>query len=302
MLSIALITLRRPRIIEEVKLPLTNPMTNPADIAPEQRELEALRRLASHVRSTYHDCAGVFSLRTHRIEQWSETGLPALLRTLDAVQGSRASDGRNWETRPEDDAGVFMLKGQRVKIVPVEPTERMIHDDNASDPPMLHPVGFLDADTLRYVYKQLLRVAPTLYLNEPDGTVQATSAPVRGTGAADAGRLTTLKQAIDEAEHKPGTWVKAVTEFGAIAARGQDLANVLTGGGGEKTFAHFSHKRDGWLATAAVNALPELLGIAELAQKLTSALAETDNGHPVVPDPALVAALREALTALDLPQ
>lgn len=279
-----------------------SPMTNPTDISPEQRELEVLRRLANHVRTTYRDCAGVLSLRTQRIEQWNETGLPALLRTLDAVQGAHATEGRNWETCPDDEAGVFMLNGQRVKIVPVEPTERMIHDDNASDPPMLHPVGFLDADTLRYVYKQLLRVAPTLYLNEPAGTVQANSAPVQGKGAAGAGRLSTLRHAIDEAEHKPGTWVKAVTEFGAIAARGQGLANVLTGGGGEKTFAHFNHKRDGWLATAAVNALPELLGVAELAQKLTSAMAETDNGHPVAPDPALVAALREAVTALELPQ
>jgi hypothetical protein len=276
-------------------------MTNPTDITPEQRELEVLRRLANHVRSTYRDSAGVLSLRTQRIEQWNETGLPALLRTLDAVQGTHATEGRNWETCPDDEAGVFMLKGQRVKIVPVEPTERMVHDDNASDPPMLHPVGFLGADTLRYVYKQLLRVAPVLSLNEADSRAAGPApVPVLGKDAAGAGRLTMLRQTIEDAEHKPGTWVKAITEFGAIAARGPDLANVLTGGEAEVTFAHFSYKRDGWLATAAVNALPQLLDIAELAQKLTSVTAEPDTGYPVSPDPALVAALREAVTALGL--
>ena len=282
-------------------------MSQPSDIAPEQRELEVLRRLADHMRQAYRDAAGVFSLRTHRVEQWSETELPSMLRTLDAVQGARAQYGRNWEVCPEDEAGVFVLDGRRVKIVPVEPTERMVNDDNASDPPMLHPIGFLDADTLRYVYKQLLRVAPVfpagkaLHAALASGEENAAhDSPVVADQVERGARVAALRQAITEAEHKPGSWAKAATVFGALAEAGQDLSQVLTGGGKEETFASFSHKRDGWLAASAVNALPQLLSIVEQARALVdaneNALALDDWPER---DRELRQKLREALKDLD---
>ena len=130
------------------------------NLPPEQRELEVLRRLADVVRDMYRDSAGVFSLRTQRIEKWHESDVPSILKSLAVIQGWKENFGKNWETSPSDDVGVFMLDGHRVKIVPVEPTERMVNDDNAADPPTLHPFGSLDAETIRYVYKQLIRVAP----------------------------------------------------------------------------------------------------------------------------------------------
>jgi hypothetical protein len=258
---------------------------------PEQRELEVLRRLANCVRDAHRDGAGVFSLRTHRVEKWDETEFPELLRTLDAVQGARGNYGRNWEVCPEDDEGVFMLDGQRVKIVPVEPTERMVHDDSANDPPMSHPFGSISSDAIRYIYKQLVRVAPQFDLSKL-GTVVGN--PVPDNTAAQSGEATTevvaetvgkspattllrmgswgtrserLHKAIEEAEHKPGTWTKAVSQLGAVASAGQDISNVL-GGEGEQIIGSFGYKRDGWLATAAVNSLPELLDIARLAHGL----------------------------------
>lgn len=320
-------------------------MSGQAQISPEQRELEVLRRLADYVRDAHRDGAGVFSLRTHRVEKWDETELPGLLRTLDAVQGARSNYGRNWEVCPEDDAGVFVLDGHRVKIVPVEPTERMVHDDSANDPPMSHPFGSVDSDTVRYIYKQLLRVAPQFDLSKlgiaddlkrrgapetettapglgavegenvgdtqfredervvtdskgndrvvrrwspermryfNDG-VAASMWPSNNPEAVEAGisaqapattlvqmdswgtRSERLHKTIEEAEHKPGTWTKAVSQFGAVASAGQDISNVL-GGEGEQIIGSFGYKRDGWLATAAVNALPELLEIVGLAQ------------------------------------
>ena len=305
---------------------------------PEQRELEVLRRLANCVRNAHRDGAGVFSLRTHRVEKWDETELPELLRTLDAVQGARGNYGRNWEVCPEDDAGVFMLDGQRVKIVPVEPTERMVHDDSANDPPMSHPFGSISSDTVRYIYKQLVRVAPLFDLSKLGTVVGGHAASqAQEAGEAEGGeaenaevskratdperlavsregvprerrirkwppermrqlqeswrqfsetaearmspattllnmgtwgtRSERLHKAIEEAEHKPGTWTKAVSQFGAVASAGQDISNVL-GCEGEQIIGSFGYKRDGWLATAAVNSLPELLEIARLAHGL----------------------------------
>jgi hypothetical protein len=258
---------------------------------PEQRELEVLRRLANCVRDAHRDGAGIFSLRTHRVEKWDETELPELLRTLDAVQGARSNYGRNWEVCPEDDEGVFILDGQRVKIVPVEPTERMVHDDSANDPPMSHPFGAISSDAIRYIYKQLVRVAPQFDLSKlgiatgnpvPDKTAEQSDDVAAETVAETAGetsaatllnmgtwgtRSERLHKAIEEAEHKPGTWTKAVSQFGAVASATQDISNVL-GGKGEQIIGSFGYKRDGWLATAAVNSLPELLEIARLAHGL----------------------------------
>jgi hypothetical protein len=297
-------------------------VTSQQELTAEQRELEVLRRLADCVRNTYRDAAGVFSLRTHRVEKWTETDLPGILRTLDAVQGAQAGYGRNWEVNPSDDAGVFLLNGRRVKIVPVEPTDRMVNDDNASDPPMSHPFGAVDADSLRYIYKQLIRVAPefptgkalldalqkqagetspaTGPLEQPAPTTAGATTEVAQDGQAKAPQLakphnprsdsvSRLSRAIEEAEHKPGTWRTANSALGAIAAVNPEASAPLAPQ--EKILGHFSYKRDSWLATAAVNALPQLLAIAQAARAVLAAPHDATSYN----DWADIAAKRTAL-------
>lgn len=67
-----------------------------------------------------------------------------------------------------------------------------------------------------------------------------------------------LQAAIKEAEHKPGEWSQTVQSMGGICCPGEPF-QIGMPWAKEEPWAHFSYKRDSWLAVAAVNALPALL-------------------------------------------
>lgn len=86
-----------------------------------------------------------------------------------------------------------------------------------------------------------------------------------------------LQRAIEQAEHKPGEWHVSAFTFGAAAIR--EAADVPGGFQpfNETIIGNFPWKRDGWLAVAAVNALPALLHqLAERAAEVERLSAELD--------------------------
>lgn len=93
--------------------------------------------------------------------------------------------------------------------------------------------------------------------------------------------LVTLQRAIDEAEHKPGTWAGTRFSMGGICDKPEPPLAICNMD--EKPWGSFSFKRDSWLAVAAVNALPELMErlrgaeaeVARLRERL-----EIDERHP----------------------
>ncbi len=71
--------------------------------------------------------------------------------------------------------------------------------------------------------------------------------------AADDDLLASLERAIERAEHQPGQWAETRMSMGGVCSK-QDGLRL-----DEDRWGSFSHKRDAWLAVAAVNALPELM-------------------------------------------
>lgn len=67
-----------------------------------------------------------------------------------------------------------------------------------------------------------------------------------------------LISAIEQAEHKPGQWAQTGQSMGGICCPGEPF-DISKPWAKEEPWAHFSFKRDSWLAVAAVNALPKLL-------------------------------------------
>ncbi|MBC8737056.1 hypothetical protein F6X40_09565 [Paraburkholderia sp. UCT31] len=132
----------------------------------EREELELLRRLADDLRWTVRMSEGVHSVRTRRMEPWEQTDVHIALQAVNSLQGEQPD---YWKIYPPVEAGVFVFNGQRVKIVPVEPTERQVKDDNANDPPS-QALPFLHQDTMRHVWRSMMRVGPVL---EPDANLVA---------------------------------------------------------------------------------------------------------------------------------
>ncbi|MEC4239128.1 hypothetical protein [Pseudomonas sp. DSV-1] len=67
-----------------------------------------------------------------------------------------------------------------------------------------------------------------------------------------------LNRAIEQAEHKPGQWAETAQSMGGICCAGEPF-QIGKPWAKEEPWAHFSYKRDSWLAVAAVNALPQLI-------------------------------------------
>ena len=67
-----------------------------------------------------------------------------------------------------------------------------------------------------------------------------------------------LNRAIEQAEHKPGQWAEKAQSMGGICCAGEPF-QIGKPWAKEDSWAHFSYKRDSWLAVAAVNALPQLM-------------------------------------------
>ena len=91
-------------------------------------------------------------------------------------------------------------------------------------------------------------------------------------------RLTeSLNRAIEQAEHKPGQWAETAQSMGGICCAGEPF-QIGKPRAKEDPWAHFSYKRDSWLAVAAVNALPELMALLgphdELAEDLIKGLVD----------------------------
>ncbi|MBC8740463.1 hypothetical protein F6X40_27895 [Paraburkholderia sp. UCT31] len=107
--------------------------------------------------------------------------------------------------------------------------------------------------------------------------------------------LENLRRAIEDAEHKPGEWARALTAMGQITTASES-APFEPPLAPEKTWASFSYKRDSWLAIAAVNALPALLRVVEAAHALCNASSAGAEDSTVAGQAAR--ALDDALTAL----
>jgi hypothetical protein len=69
-----------------------------------------------------------------------------------------------------------------------------------------------------------------------------------------------LNRAIEQAEHKPGQWAGTAQSVGGICCAGEPF-QIGKPWAKEEPWAHFSYKRDSWLAVAAVNALPQLMAL-----------------------------------------
>ncbi|ETF06899.1 helix-turn-helix domain-containing protein [Pseudomonas moraviensis] len=76
-----------------------------------------------------------------------------------------------------------------------------------------------------------------------------------------------LKRAIEQAEHKPGEWAGTAQSMGGICCPGVPF-QIGKPWAKEEPWASFSYKRDSWLAVAAVNALPRLLGLIAEIERL----------------------------------
>ncbi|WP_148561564.1 hypothetical protein [Pseudomonas psychrophila] len=69
-----------------------------------------------------------------------------------------------------------------------------------------------------------------------------------------------LNRAIEQAEHKPGQWAETAQSMGGICCADEPF-QIGKPWAKEEPWAHFSYKRDSWLAVAAVNALPQLMAL-----------------------------------------
>lgn len=78
-----------------------------------------------------------------------------------------------------------------------------------------------------------------------------------------------LNRAIEQAEHKPGQWAETAQSMGGICCAGEPF-QIGKPWAKEDPWAHFSYKRDSWLAVAAVNALPQLMALIAENEQLTS--------------------------------
>ena len=83
-----------------------------------------------------------------------------------------------------------------------------------------------------------------------------------------------LNRAIEQAEHKPGQWAETAQSMGGICCAGEPF-QIGKPWAKEDPWAHFSYKRDSWLAVAAVNALPQLMGLIAENERLIESLRET---------------------------
>ena len=78
-----------------------------------------------------------------------------------------------------------------------------------------------------------------------------------------------LNRAIEQAEHKPGQWVETAQSMGGICCAGEPF-QIGKPWAKEEPWAHFSFKRDSWLAVAAVNALPQLMALIAENEQLSA--------------------------------
>lgn len=78
-----------------------------------------------------------------------------------------------------------------------------------------------------------------------------------------------LNRAIEQAEHKPGQWAGTAQSVGGICCAGEPF-QIGKPWAKEEPWAHFSYKRDSWLAVAAVNALPQLMALIAENERLES--------------------------------
>lgn len=79
-----------------------------------------------------------------------------------------------------------------------------------------------------------------------------------------------LNRAIEQAEHKPGQWAETAQSMGGICCAGEPF-QIGKPRAKEDPWAHFSYKRDSWLAVAAVNALPQLMALTVEVERLRTA-------------------------------
>ena len=79
-----------------------------------------------------------------------------------------------------------------------------------------------------------------------------------------------LNRAIEQAEHKPGQWAGTAQSMGGICCAGEPF-QIGKPWAKEDPWAHFSYKRDSWLAVAAVNALPQLMALTVEVERLRTA-------------------------------
>ena len=76
-----------------------------------------------------------------------------------------------------------------------------------------------------------------------------------------------LSRAIEQAEHNPGQWAETAQSMGGICSAGEPF-QIGKPWAKEDPWAHFSYKRDSWLAVAAVNALPQLMALIAESEAL----------------------------------
>lgn len=79
-----------------------------------------------------------------------------------------------------------------------------------------------------------------------------------------------LNRAIEQAEHKPGQWAETAQSMGGICCAGEPF-QIGKPWAKEDPWAHFSYKRDSWLAVTAVNALPQLMALTVEVERLRTA-------------------------------
>ena len=79
-----------------------------------------------------------------------------------------------------------------------------------------------------------------------------------------------LNRTIEQAEHKPGQWAETAQSMGGICCAGEPF-QIGKPWAKEEPWAHFSYKRDSWLAVAAVNALPQLMALIAEVERLRTA-------------------------------
>ena len=84
-----------------------------------------------------------------------------------------------------------------------------------------------------------------------------------------------LNRAIEQAEHKPGQWAEAAQSMGGICCAGEPF-QIGKPWAKEESWAHFSYKRDSWLAVAAVNALPQLMALIVENERLKTLRSKTE--------------------------
>ena len=84
-----------------------------------------------------------------------------------------------------------------------------------------------------------------------------------------------LNQAIEQAEHKPGQWAETAQSMGGICCAGEPF-QIGKPWAKEESWAHFSYKRDSWLAVAAVNALPQLMALIVENERLKTLRSKTE--------------------------